>query len=287
MAAVLGALWPAMSASGAAAASVTIGQVPPTTPMGACSTQRDTTQPTVTSGNAYVVPDTGGIVAWTVTSWSTYASADLGQSFTMKLFRQVAGLTYRAVAHDVPHDLIPGTLNTFPANVAAKPGDILGLNSGSNPGDDACNFALPMGTNDSSLVRLGDLADGEPGDFNNTTPFFRVNATAVVTPTSDFTLGKITRNRKKGTATLSVDVPNPGELVDTGRGVKRAGSSAAVIAKAVTAPGSVKLLIRANGKKKRKLNDTGKVKVNPKVTYTPTGGDPSTQSLKVKLKKKL
>jgi hypothetical protein len=31
--------------------------------------------------------------------------------------------------------------------------------------------------------------------------------------------------------------------------------------------------------------ETGKVKVKPKVTSTPTGGDPSTQAIKVKLKK--
>jgi hypothetical protein len=47
------------------------------------------------------------------------------------------------------------------------------------------------------------------------------------------------------------------------------------------------LLIKAMGKKKRKLNETGKVKLNVAVTYTPTGGDPSTQSIKVKLKKNL
>jgi hypothetical protein len=49
----------------------------------------------------------------------------------------------------------------------------------------------------------------------------------------------------------------------------------------------VKLTIKAKGKKKGTLNETGKVKVNPKITYTPTGGDPTTQSIKVKLKKNL
>jgi hypothetical protein len=38
-------------------------------------------------------------------------------------------------------------------------------------------------------------------------------------------------------------------------------------------------------KQKGTLNTTGKVKVKPTVTYTPTGGTPSTQSTKVKLKK--
>ncbi len=43
---------------------------------------------------------------------------------------------------------------------------------------------------------------------------------------------------------------------------------------------------QGDGKKKRQLNETGKVKLNVAVTYTPTGGDPSTQSRKLKLKKR-
>ena len=47
----------------------------------------------------------------------------------------------------------------------------------------------------------------------------------------------------------------------------------------------MQLLIKAAGKKLRKLNETGKVTVKPRVTYTPTGGDPSTRSRTVKLVK--
>ena len=50
--------------------------------------------------------------------------------------------------------------------------------------------------------------------------------------------------------------------------------------------GSAQLLIKAKGRKKRKLKKNGKVKLNVGITYTPTGGDPATQSLKVKLRKK-
>ena len=258
---------------------MTIGQLPATTPMGACSTQRDTTQPTVTSGNPYVVPSLNGIASWTVTSWSTYASTDPGQTYTMKLFRQVAGPTYQAVAHDIPHDLTPGMLNTFTAHVLGKPGDVLGLNSGINAGDDACNFFV---SGDSALVRSGDLADGGSGDFGTTTPFFRVNAAAVVTPTSEFTFGKVSRNRKKGSASLPVNVPNPGELTLAGNGVRSAGPAQTV----VTGPGSVTLRIKAGGRKRMRLVETGRVKLRPQVTFTPSGGDPRTQSPKVKLRKR-
>ena len=46
---------------------------------------------------------------------------------------------------------------------------------------------------------------------------------------------------------------------------------------------AVKLLIKAKGRKKRKLNSTGKVKVRPEITYTPTGGSANTRSVKVRL----
>jgi hypothetical protein len=49
----------------------------------------------------------------------------------------------------------------------------------------------------------------------------------------------------------------------------------------------VELVVKGKGKKKKTLNKTGKVKLNLAITYTPAGGEPSTQSLKVKLKKKL
>ena len=101
----------------------------------------------------------------------------------------------------------------------------------------------------------------------------------MVTPTSDFTQSGLQRNKKKGTATLTFNVPNPGELTASGKGVKAAG---AVASKGVAA-GQAQLMIKAKGKKKRKLNETGKVKLAVAVTYAPTGGDPRIQSLTVKL----
>ena len=104
-------------------------------------------------------------------------------------------------------------------------------------------------------------------------------------PSNEFTLGKPKLNEKKGTARLPATVPGAGELALSGNGVKAARAAGAVVAKVVTAPGAVQLLIKATGKKQRKLNETGKVTVKPRVTYTPTGGDPSARSRKVKLKK--
>ena len=106
----------------------------------------------------------------------------------------------------------------------------------------------------------------------------------MVAPSNSFSLGDATRNNRKGTATITVLVPNPGELRLSGKGVKAVG--AAKVAQTVAAAGEAKLVIRSRGKKKRTLLDTGKVKLNVGVTYTPTGGDPSTQSETLKLKKR-
>jgi hypothetical protein len=263
-----------------AAAAVTIGQTGP--PFGGCNNV-DLVQPTVTSGNSYVVPATDGIGNWTITSWSTQAGPAAGM-LAIKAYRPLGGPSYRVVGHDGPRPLTPSTLNTFPASVAVKAGDVLGISgpAGFVPG---CRFSVAMG--DAPLFRSGNLADDEQGDFEPDDPGERLNVSGVVAPTNSFTLGKVERNREKGTATLTLeDIPNPGELVLGGKGVKRASARGAVVAKTVTTPGDTQLKIRAKGKKKRKLNETGKVKVKLSITFTPTGGDPNTQSLKLKLKKR-
>jgi hypothetical protein len=128
------------------------------------------------------------------------------------------------------------------------------------------------------------LADGGPARPPFSTNLYEVALNAEITST--FTVDAITRNKKNGTATLTVTVAHAGELTGAGKGIKVA--NAATSSKTVTAPGSVQLLIKARGKKKKKkLNSTGKVKVKPKITYTPTGGETVTKPVVVKLKKKL
>ena len=99
-----------------AMASVTIGQLAPSSPPANCAFgPLDIIVPTVTSGNSYVVPGGGG----RITSWSTNAAAGAGQMLTMKVVRKVADpMTYRAVGHDGPRPLDPGVLNTFAVDIA-------------------------------------------------------------------------------------------------------------------------------------------------------------------------
>jgi hypothetical protein len=279
----LGVLW--LAASVAPAAAVTIGQLAPgAPPLATCNNEPfDLLQPTVTSGNPYVVPSMPPATVLEVTSWSTNAAAVAGQRYTMKIFRKVAEpTTYMVVGHDGPRDLTSAAVNTFSTSIPVKPGDVLGMNDNDGSAvDNACNFSVAGG--DSFLFLGGNLADGQADTFTAETEaqLYRLNVTADVDPSNSFTVGAISRNKKKGTATLTINVPNPGELSGSGKGVKVA---AAMTSKTVSS-GEAKLTIKAKGKKKRTLNEAGKVKVKPKITYTPTGGDPSAQSVKVKLKK--
>ena len=130
------------------------------------------------------------------------------------------------------------------------------------------------------------LQDGGPGS----TPVFEgpnneITFNAEIDPTSSFTVDAIARDKKRGKATLTVVVPNPGELSGKGSGAKL--SNAARASKSVTAPGPVPLVVKATGKKAATLNQTGKVALRVTLNFTPTGGAASSQTVKVKLKKRL
>lgn len=92
--------------------------------------------------------------------------------------------------------------------------------------------------------------------------------------------GKVKRNRKRGTAKLTLIVPGPGELkLAKTRKVKADEGTA-------QAEGNEKLSVKAKGKARRKLNRRGKAKVKAKVTFVPDEGEGGTQTKPLKLIKR-
>lgn len=264
----------AISAASPAAAAVTIGQVAP--PEGVATNcpgiATDVLQPSVTGGaHLYVAKQAG-----TITSWSTRAAAGPDQSYTLKVFRRTTDPDiFRVIGRSGPHTLSSG-LNTFPASVPVSSGDLLGFNVNGAP--NACNFDVP---GDSVLVRTGNLADGASGTF---TPLAdsRLNLSAVLVPTNGFSFGAVTRDRRTGTATLEIQLSNPGAVTLSGKGLKKTGRRT----KTVAVAGTVRFGVAAGGGRKKKLNRKGEVSVPLAATFTPTGGDPATQTIQLKLKKK-
>jgi hypothetical protein len=102
-------------------------------------------------------------------------------------------------------------------------------------------------------------------------------------PSNQFSFGKVKKNKRKGTAKLTVEIEDgPGELGLTKTKKVKADDEA------VEGAGRTeeKLAIKPKGKARKKLGKKGKAKVKAEVTYTPDGGEPNTQSKKLKLKKR-
>jgi hypothetical protein len=100
-------------------------------------------------------------------------------------------------------------------------------------------------------------------------------------PSNALTLGKLKKNKKKGTATLVVNLPQPsvGSLTLKGKGLKSQ-------TLAITGQAQVKLNVTATGKANKALRKKGKRKVRIEVTYTPTGTAAATATLNAKLVRK-
>jgi len=99
-------------------------------------------------------------------------------------------------------------------------------------------------------------------------------------PPSTLIFGKVKRNKKRGTAKLTVEVFGTGELELAKNGKLKGKQTSA------ESEGTVKLPVKPTRKAKKKLRRKGKAKVKAEVTYTPDGGPPNTQSKNFGLKKK-
>ena len=89
----------------------------------------------------------------------------------------------------------------------------------------------------------------------------------VLPPSNRFTLSPVTI--KGPTAKLGADVPGPGALLATGKGLKRATANP-------TAAGGATLALALTAAARKALKHSGHLQVEVAVTYTPTGGLPAT-----------
>ena len=95
-------------------------------------------------------------------------------------------------------------------------------------------------------------------------------------PSNAFSLGKLKRNKRSGTAKLQVQVPGPGALVLSGKSVKRATLAAG-------GAGAYSLAIVPKKKLARSLRSKGSAKTSIQVAFTPTGGTANSLAKPVKL----
>src|SRR5918995_4068999 len=149
----------------------------------------------------------------------------------------------------------------------------------SERGDDAC-----PGQEFTSNFQTGTFGPSDPAFAHIFQVFVELPTPPPTQPPSNqFSFGKVKKNKKKGTAKLTIEIDEgPGEL-GLGKTKKVKADDEAV---EEPGPTEEKLAINAKGKAKRKLRRDGKAKLKAEVTYTPTGGEPNTQLKRIKLVKK-
>jgi hypothetical protein len=91
-----------------------------------------------------------------------------------------------------------------------------------------------------------------------------------------FGFGNLKRNARKGTASLAVQLPGPGSVTLSGKGLVRQHAAA-------LAAGRVELAVRARGGARKRLAARGQLAVSAVVSFTPTGGDAATATRRLKL----
>jgi hypothetical protein len=194
----------------------------------------------------------------------------------MRVLRPGSGTTYTGAGTSASVASVTGLNGPFATSLPIQAADHVGL--------DATSGAIILGDVGAPNMALSwsptPLADGESRSgsivFNR-----EVLVQASVDPTNTVTFGAVNRNRKKGTARVTVTIPNAGALTYAGSRAKVAGPAS------VAGPADIQLTVRAKGRSKRKLNETGKVKVAVDVIFTPTNGTAGTSPNKVKLLKRL
>jgi hypothetical protein len=261
----------AFAVSAPAGASVTIGQLPSTAPDPNCSSAgNDYLQTSVTGGTLYSARAAG-----TITSWSTN-SQGAGATFSFKVFRRTSDPDFFQVVGRTTGQTLTAGVNTFPTSVSVESGDLIGIHAQGGVGGNSCTFPV---LGDGALTSPGDLAVGDPPAQFSPLTNVRLNLSAVLNPSNAFTITGLVRHRRGGTATLTVALSNPGLVTVGGVGLKKRHATTAVAS-------SVTLKVATVGKSSRKLARKGHLKVPVAVTFFPTGGDPSSQTIPVKLVQK-
>jgi len=261
---------------------------------------------TALPGRQIVSPNDGVVVRWRVRV-DTGVDPETGR---LKVIRPAGGGTYTSVntsaTRTFPNGLPPTTL-TSPTRQAIAAGDRIALDlerstavlAASQAGVTVARWQPPLA--DGGVARLPTTtfadstevlfnADVEPDadcdGFGDETQDPSVSGGCVPPPpggsppSSEFSFGNVKRNKKNGTAKLTIEVPGSGDLELLASNKLKATN------KRAQAAGEVKLAIKPKRKAKKKLAKKGRAKVKAEVTYTPDGGEPNTKSKRIKLRKR-
>jgi plastocyanin len=223
-------------------------------------------------------------------SWAV-PTINPGQSLTFKNYDAVPSVN---AFHTITACKAPCTGSTGIAYpIANGPVTFDSGELGFNGQMDAASFIDAPAAGRDTWKTPSDLAPGTYTYFCRIHPFMRGAFRVAATPSNEFGFGKVTRNKRTGTATVALHVPAAGTLEIAGKSVSARWTGRSTGASAsrttISAPGSVKLKLKAKGNARLKLNNTGRARLRLTVTYTPSDlrVGPNTKSKRIKLVKRL
>jgi hypothetical protein len=214
----------------------------------------------------------------TVTSWSFKSGSAAPNPIRLRVLRQVSAVippVYTGAGTSAPVPTALGVVGPNATSLPIKAGDTVGLNA-----KDSLVEANTAGARQ-AFWAVPPLADGDTRPSNATFTNVEVLVQATIEPTNTVVVGAVTRNKKKGTATVTISVPNSGQLSYAGTGLNIIGPAS------IAAPGDIQLTVSATGKKRKKLKRKGKVSVSFGTTFTPNFGAAAITPASFKLRKKL
>jgi hypothetical protein len=268
LAAVLAFACLGLATAAPASASVTVGQVPSDPPPGVTCPAGDYLQPSVTSGTLYIAKQAG-----TITSWTTYSGGP--GTYVFKVFRRTSDPDiFQVIATSSEQTLSQG-LVSFPANIGVRSGDMIGFHKGGV--GSSCTISA---AGDAVLQAASDLTPGTQGPFVPLTDR-RLNLAANLAPSNEFHVTQLTRNPRRGTANIVIQVSNPGVFTLSGKALRKR-----QVSRSLVGAGTIIFHLSAGAGAKRTLARKGAVRVGVALTFAPTNGDPSTQTVAVKLRMK-
>jgi hypothetical protein len=227
--------------------------------------------------NGVASPVNGTVIRWRIRSTSTATQ----QPIAFRVISPAAGGQFTgggSSATVTPPDITGVT--PFDDSVPIKIGDLLGLNYGGGNNE---YFGISAGPNSGQFFNPTLLEGSQRSPTNNTTEQMLVNAD--IEPTSAFTA--TAKGKKGGKVKIAAQLPNPGTLqVGDKKDLASVAAKRRLTGSTVqlSAPGTADLKVKATKSARSVLARKGKLFAKLKLVFTPVGGNPSSQVIRVKLK---
>jgi hypothetical protein len=210
----------------------------------------------------------------TVTNWVYRSGGPSGPPISFRVLKPTGGLSFTGAGTTASVPVFGGIRGQFAADIPIAIGDSVGLDTN---GAQVFTDGIAGATQGSWTGPP--LADGST---RAATPNagFETMVQATIQPTNTVGFGAVRRQKRKGTATVTVSVPNVGVLSYGGKGTRVTGPSS------VAGPGEVSISVKAAGNKLKRLKRKGNAHVEPQIVFTPIDGDAGTTFGKLKLIRK-